>query len=334
MGRDSSLKEIAEFIQGEAEWVITGHTMPDGDCIGSVIALQLGLQALGKRATAVLEDPAPLVYRYLKGFAGICTPEQAEKNTADNVIYLDCADQERIGENVRVLTKQHRKSVNIDHHYTNNRYADLNYVDSGAAATGELIYELLRLLGSPVGADIADALYAALVMDTNNFVNANTSSRSFRLAAELLECGASVTAARLHLFESKDRREMEMIRMALDTISFSPRGRVAWAEIPHHFIKSIGAEGFHPEGIVNYLLMPEGVDVAVLFREIAPDATKISLRSKHDINVADLAARFGGGGHPPAAGARLDCELQAAKVRVLEYVIGSVEGATGEPNRD
>lgn len=327
MGREASLAEIAASISSEREWVITGHTMPDGDCVGSIIALRKGLKAIGINAYAVLEDPPPPIYQYLNGYDSIIGPKEAASIPWANIIFLDCAEEERIGDGVRALAAARTKSVNIDHHFGNGRYGDLNHVDSGAAATGELIFELLLIMQAPVHADIASALYAALVMDTNNFLNANTTSRSFQVAAELVKLGASISSARLNLFESKDRREMQMIRMALDTMDFSPQGRVAWGEIPYSFLVSIEAVGFNPEGIVNYLLMPRGVEVALLFREIAPGITKISLRSKNNINVSDMAAHFGGGGHPPAAGARVDCELPAARDQVLEYIIGIVEGS-------
>lgn len=315
----NSLKEIAEQLKLNNDMILVGHAVPDGDCVGSILALYQGLQDKGKRVRVLLQDPAPQTYNYLEGIKQIESPLQVEgfKGTA---VFLDCSDPERAGENSLQVLKNRSSTINIDHHRSNTYFADYNYVDWQAAATAEIVYQLLLKMKIEITADIANALYAGIIMDTGSFLNGNTTSQSMRISADLMDKGADVNAARVNLFESKLREETLLLQLGLQTLSFSEDGKIAWMLLPYEAVKGINALDLFPEGIINYTRMIKGVEVGLLFRETEPGQVKIGFRSKEQVDVASLAAEFGGGGHRQAAGARQGGSLNEVSQKVVARV--------------
>jgi len=313
------MEEVARQLLKSDDYLILGHVIPDGDCIGSLLGLYWGLTDSGKQVAMVLADSAPDRYDYLSGWEMIKKPSELEVIPA-NIIFLDCADRERVGEEILAKIDGHTCVYNIDHHLQSELYGDYNYVDPGAAATGEIIFALLQAMQVPIRAEIADCLYAALLMDTGGFLNSNTTSGTMRIAASLLELGADVDQARIRLFESKSRREVLLLGLALKYIEFSGDGRIAWMSLPYEEVKAIEALDFHPEGIINYTRMIAGVEVGLLFRETEPGIIKIGFRSKGAIDVAAIAAVYGGGGHRQASGARQEGTLEEIKKKVINTV--------------
>jgi len=319
----NTLIETANKILEQDNYVVTSHAIPDGDCIGSLVAFYLGLNQIGKKVQMVLQDPVPNKYKYLSGVNDIKTCEQLE-GSYDNVIFLDCSDEGRVGDKVINRLQGRSFTINIDHHVSNEAFGDLNFVDASAAATAEIIYKLLCTMRVTISADIANALFAGIVMDTGSFMNANTTSSSFSIASELLEFGADVEQARINLFESKPKEEILLIRQALNNIGFSDDGKIAWMCLHYDEVKSINALDLHPEGIINFTRMIQGVEVGILFREVEPGIIKIGFRSKGNINVAQLAGQLGGGGHSQAAGARQEGALEEVREKVFSVVKGVV----------
>lgn len=315
----NSLKEIAAVLKDRDNYLLTGHAIPDGDCIGSLIGLYLALLSMGKNAVILLQDKVPDLYYYLYGSDKIISPGQI-KGSFSNVIFLDSSDEQRVGTEVLECIKRRDFTINIDHHETNEFFGDMNYIDSGAAATGQIIFKLLREMNVEISLQMAEALYAAIIMDTGNFQYSNTSSETFQIAAELLECGVDLNRTRINLFESKQREEILLLKTALKYIDFSRDGRLAWMLLPYEEVKCIGALDIHPEGIIGYTRMIKGVEIGLLFREIKPGFVKIGFRSKKAVNVAEIAAHFGGGGHAQAAGARQEGTLAEVKNRVIRYI--------------
>ncbi|MEA1960016.1 MAG: bifunctional oligoribonuclease/PAP phosphatase NrnA [Bacillota bacterium] len=319
MKQMNSLSEIARCITERDRFVLTGHISPDGDCIGSLVGLYLGLKLLGKKVDMLLEDPVPPIYHYLHGVEAVL-PVEYRKEDWDTLIFLDCSDAERAGQQVLDNTEQIPLRLCIDHHMSNEAFADLNYVDSQAAATAEIVYELLGLLDVKIDEDIANALYVGIVQDTGNFKHASTTSKSFQIAAQLLDRGADISLTKQHLFESKDKKEILFLARALSSLRFSDDVRIAWMTLTQNDLKELDAEDFQPEGIINYTLMTKEVEVGLFFREIGDQTVKVGFRSKGEVNVAELAERFGGGGHRQASGARIEEPLKKVEKLVLAVV--------------
>lgn len=316
----NSIGEIAQVLNSQDDWLLLGHMLPDGDCIGSLLGLALGLKELGKKVQILQADPLPNNYLYLQGIE-LFKPLELISMDFSGLIYLDCSDRGRVHDSIREwaagLTAA---TINIDHHPTNEMFARYNYVDPHAAATGEIVAELLQALNVDLKPEIAEALYVAMLMDTGGFLNGNTTSRTLHTAALLLEKGVDVNSARINLFESKSREEMYLLRLALQHLNFSPDGRIACMLLPYTELIKIGALDLNPEGLINYARMIEGVEVGVLLREISPNTIKIGLRSKGRIDVAAIAQQFGGGGHRQAAGARLPGTLHEVQKTVFNAI--------------
>ncbi len=318
------MNKIAQEIKKKDDYLLVGHAIPDGDCIGSLIGLYLGLLAMGKNVQILLQDPVPAIYSYLRGSDAMLRPEQL-KETVRNVIFLDCSDEERTGEMVVNILEERVFTINIDHHQSNTMFGNLNYVDNCSSSTAELVFELLRYLEVEITPDIANALYVGVVQDTGGFMHNSTSSATFRTAADLLDKGVNLDLIKLNLFESKSRAEVMLLCLALEHINFNTSGKIAWMILNYEDVKAIGALDICPEGIINHTLMIKGVEVGLLFREISPGLIKIGFRSKGDVDVSALAAVFGGGGHRRAAGAKQDGSMEDAE----RQVILTVEGVVG-----
>jgi len=314
----NSIKEIAEVLLRMNDYTIVGHSIPDGDCIGSMLGLYLGLNDLNKQVQMVLSDPVPKRYHYLSAWDKVLKPTEFEASA--NIIFLDCADKERIGPNILAKIKNPYCIINIDHHLQNEFYGNYNYVHPETAATGEIIYTLLQAMQLNISKEIADCLYAAIVMDTGSFMNSNTTANTMRIAAHLIEYGADVDQARIKLFESKSHQEVFLLRQALKHLGFSEDGKIAWMSLPYDEVKALNALDFHPEGIINYTRMIDGVKVGILFRETKPGVVKIGFRSKGETDVAQIAAYFKGGGHRQAAGAQQEGSLEEVMLRVINKV--------------
>ncbi|HOB11782.1 MAG TPA: bifunctional oligoribonuclease/PAP phosphatase NrnA [Syntrophomonadaceae bacterium] len=315
----NTLSEIAAIIKKYPAWVLVGHVIPDGDCIGSLLGLFWGLNSLGKRVVLGLEDPVPPIYNYLPGSDRL-RPLPSDDDLPDAVIFLDCSDEERAGELVQGRLHQRSVTINIDHHATNPSYSDYNYIDDKAAATAELVYYLLKELEVEITPVIAQCLYAGLVMDSGRFMYSSTRPETLEVAAQLLRSGVDLERARIELFESKPREEVLLLKLALQNLAWDESGHIAWMTLAYDDVARIGALNLHPEGIINYTRSIAGVEVGLLIREISPGVCKIGFRSKGKVDVASLAARLGGGGHRQAAGARLEGSLGQVTQRVVQMV--------------
>lgn len=266
----------------------------------------------------VLQDKVPSIYHYLHYSDEIRVIQQPVEGQI--IIFLDCSDPQRVGQTALTMLPAGEFTINIDHHETNEYFAAYNFVDSKAAATAEIIYALLKVMKAEVTPEIANALYAGMVMDTGSFKYSNTTSHTLNIAAELLANGVDKNAARINLFESKSREEVLLLRLALQSIDFSEDGKIAWMILPYKETADLDALDLHPEGIINYTRMIEGVEVGLLFRETSPGQIKIGFRSKNQIDVAALAGEFNGGGHKQAAGARMEGTLEEVKNMVITKV--------------
>ncbi len=312
----------------EAEnFILTGHIMPDGDCLGSVLGLGIALQSIGKSVVMYSPDRVPGIYEFLIDGNKLVysLSEETEKNY-DVLVALDCSVEDRLGDLKGLLNRSDKTVINIDHHADNSRYGDYAYIDSTASATGEIIYDLLGFMGLEITREIATCLYTAIMTDTDSFKYSNTSPRTLRIAADLIELGASAHCISNWVYGEKPLGNLKALGAALDTLQVSPCGYVSWAVIDYKTHRDMGVCHEHTDGIVKTVRNIRGVEVGLLFRETEPGKIKISLRSKFKVNVSALAGRFGGGGHPRAAGCLIDGKLD----KTVEDIVGAAVEAVGQ----
>lgn len=289
---DFSLKQTAALLQESNTIVLTAHVQPDGDCLGSMLALHQYLVSLGKNVRMVLDDDIPILYKFLPGYQAIGKPT-AKVLSADLLIVLDASDIERIG---GVREHVNAPILNIDHHLSNTRFADYWYIDTQSAATGEIIFQLLTMLHATITAEMATCLYTAIATDCGFFRYANTSVQTMRYAADLMEYGARPNLISEYM-ETKPLESILTLGKVLETLELHHQGKIATITVlPDTLITLDSTEGF-----INYPRVIEGVEIAIMFKVMNDGMIRISFRSK-TFDVSKLALSFGGGGHARAAG--------------------------------
>lgn len=303
----TSLAGVAEQLNKARRLILSGHIMPDGDCLGSVAALGLALEKKGKLVTLASPDPLPEVYQFLPGADRFVIGEQALAGGYDTFVMLDCSVPDRLG-SLKELLFRELVVCSIDHHTSTHIFAHCQYVDAKAAATGEIIQDLLELMEIPITEEIATCLYTAIVTDTGSFRYENTSPLTHYRAARLMEQGVDAARLNVLVFEQKSLLHMRVLQAALQTLDLTPCGRVAWISVFRETLDKLGAGDEHADGLIDYVRSLRGVEVALLFRELVPGRWKVSLRSKGKVDVNQVAAQFNGGGHTRAAGAVVEGE--------------------------
>lgn len=316
MQEPRELADIAQALLNAKEVTVVSHVVPDGDCIGSSIALALGLKSKGLQVQVVNGDPVPEMYAYLKGSEEILLPSSVQR-VSDVVVLVDCTDLERAGSFLEGMLSKVPTMINIDHHVSNTYFGRLNYVQPSAAAAGEMVYALLRKMAVEITPEIATALYTALVTDTGSFQYENTTSETFQLAAELVDRGADLEEIRYNLWERKPLISLLLLREVFPTLSLAYDGQVAWMTLDKRTFDTLEANSEHCEGFINYPRSIDGVEVAMFFRETALGEIKVGLRSKKKVDVNLLAAQFGGGGHRRAAGCVVQGTMEEAVNRLV-----------------
>ncbi|QGP93268.1 Bifunctional oligoribonuclease and PAP phosphatase NrnA [Neomoorella glycerini] len=314
----TTVESIAAALAAAREVAVVSHIIPDGDCLGSTLALALALRQRGTRAVAINADPVPEMFQFLPGQKTIIPPDKVTE-VPPLLVMVDSTDMERAGEGFSQWRQKTQMVINIDHHVSNTRFGDLNLVDSRAAATAELIYAVLERIPVTINPAIATCLYAALATDTGSFQYENCTATTMRLAARLMEQGADLSLIREYLWERKPLASIRLLAAVLPTLTLAYDGRVAWLTVSRATLDAIGALPEHAEGLVNYPRSIAGVEVGLLFRELPDGLVKVSLRSKKIVDVNALAARFGGGGHRRAAG----CTVKGDFATVVAMVVAA-----------
>ncbi|WP_027718243.1 DHH family phosphoesterase [Desulfovirgula thermocuniculi] len=322
------LAEIARCLQEAGKVIICGHVMPDGDCLGSAAALGLALEKLGKDVTLASPDPLPEVYHFLPGADRFLTGEQALGGEYDLLVAVDLSNPERLGPLKELLARVPLVCA-IDHHKGNNSFGHYSYIDPAAAATGEIIQDLLEHLHVSPAGDIGVCLYTAIATDTGSFRYQNTTPGTHRRVARLMEEGLDAAKVNALLFEQKSLLHLRVLQAALQTLDLTPCGRVAWMSVSRETLDSLGAQDEHTDGLIEYVRSLRGVEVAMLFREISPGRWKVGFRSRGGVDVQRIASLFNGGGHMRAAGAVLDGSAGEVMKKVLAAVLQEL--ASREP---
>lgn len=319
MGTEATLLEAARRIAAADRVLLSTHVSPDGDGIGSGLGLAQGLAALGKEAVLHMADPVPAYLGFLPGQERVRSGGSNAEGW-DVLVTLDCGDWERLGEapGDRSLLGT---VINLDHHRSNEHYGDLDVIDPEASATGLMAFHLLRELGAPISAETALCLYTAIATDTGFFRYSNTDVATFEAATELVRSGASPYAVHHALHENNPPSRLRMMGEALRRMEFFAGDRIGIIALDDEAFTAADAGADDAEGLVDLPRSVASVEVAAQLRPTAEGtAYKVSLRSKKQVDVAQVAEQFGGGGHARAAGCRLDGPLDQARDRLVAAI--------------
>ena len=316
---------ILDAIRASKTICVVGHIRPDGDCIGSQLGLTLALRAEGKKVFCWNEDAAPQKYRFLDRDGDFQPPTRGFK--FDCVIATDCASFERLGKAGPFIARR-KPLINIDHHESNTRYGDLNWVSPRDPSTGELIYRLLKIARWPVTPRIADCLFTAVSTDTGSFQYPSTRPGTFHTGAELVTHGANLAKICDEVYQSFPLSRARLLKLVYTKFKLTADDRIAWFWLKKADLARTGADSNDTEGLIDHIRAIEPVVVACVFEEIEPELTRISLRSKSDkVNVSDICGQFGGGGHPAAAGARIPGAPRTVQRSVIAAVKKAINAA-------
>ncbi len=302
--------EMLSALQTANSILLCTHAQPDGDAIGSTLAMGLGLRALGKQVTFLDADPVPGQMRFLPGAEDFVQPEAVQSRTFDAALAIDTATVELLGASKDAFFTAPLTMV-MDHHPDNPRYAIHNVVDGGASAAGCVVYRCLRALGVPLTPEIAACLYCALSTDTGNFRFQNTNAETFSIMAKLMEAGLDLPYVARPIHQLREEPHARLLGRALDSLKIFAGGKCACMRITQADYQAAHALPEHNTNIVNYALDIPGVEMAFLAEERENGQVKASLRALPPWNVAEIAKTFGGGGHKLAAGLRLPGTLEA-----------------------
>ena len=317
--------QIIRLICSHQTFCVVGHVRPDGDCIGSQLGLALALRDQGKEVFVWNEDKVPLKLAFLDPERWVSKP--SPKHRFDCVIATDCASYERLGR-VGQYIQDRGILVNIDHHESNTRYADVNWVSNCEPSTGELIFKLLQTAKWPITKQIANCLFTAVSTDTGSFQYPTTLPSTYQIGGELVRLGADLAKICDEVYQSSSLSRVRLLRHVYNHFKLTHKNEVGYLWLRKADFTRTGAEPSDTEGIIDHIRSIDSVVVACVFEEIEPELTRISLRSKNPgVNVNAVAAMFGGGGHSAAAGARIVGKQLSVQRRMIAAIRTALDQA-------
>jgi bifunctional oligoribonuclease and PAP phosphatase NrnA len=321
--QNASLDQIATALREHQRFAVLSHVRPDGDALGSTLAVALSLKELGKDVRAWNEEGMLEKYSFLAGSEFLTMPP-TEPEEFDVIVALDTATYNRLGTPLNAI-RSAKLWINIDHHPSNPRYGDLVYIDPTAPATGQIIFELMCAAQMPISSAIAENLYAAISTDTGSFQYPNTTARTFEIAAELIRHGVNVGRTSQLLYENFPRRRIELLRDLLSTMQFACDGKLAWFSLSQASANALGVLPEDNEGLIDHLRAIRGVIVAIFFEELTDGKVRVSMRSKDEaVDVCAICTSFAGGGHTLAAGARVKGSLSEVAQMIVEKACDAI----------
>lgn len=317
MNYNEQLIQAVDFIKNNDDFLIVSHVHPDGDTISSSLAIALILKRLGKSYSLINENHIPDKFNFLPDINSISLISNNERKFS-YIITVDVADFSRAGQINQLLNSEYHL-LNIDHHPTNDNFGEVNLVSSSAAATVEVIYDLINKMKLSIDQDLATCIYTGLLTDTGGFRYSNTSSKVFRIAAELIEYDISPSKITQAALETISLDHINILKVALNSIEFDESGLISWIVLDlSEITREIDNED--TEGIINYARNITGVEVGILFKKLNANTIKVSLRSNNVIDVGAIAKSFGGGGHTRAAGYTYNGALEDAKLELFTKI--------------
>lgn len=315
------IQSIADLIRRHRSCLLLTHVAPDGDGLGSLLGLALGLESIGLRAFPACADPVPAIYRFLPGADRVSRTIPPQPPML--AISVDADGLDRLG---RLAADLERSCaiIDIDHHATEKGFGEVRWIEPRAAASGEMVYRLLRAVGIAITADIATCLYTAIITDTGRFCYANTTPRALRIAADLVRGGARPAAIYREVYESKSFSASKLLGLALGRLRQADDGRVTFSALTQDDFRRAGSTPDETEGIVDHLRAVREARAAALFVELPDGAIRVSMRSRGAVDVGEVALRFGGGGHVNAAGCTVPGPMREAQQRLLRALSAAV----------
>ena len=312
------MDDAVQAIRTARRILLACHVNPDGDALGSMIGLGLGLRQLGKETTWVSADGVPEILHFLPSSAEV-VKSAPDDDAYDLAIVVDAGELARVG-TARAAVDAVPVLIDIDHHVTAGAFGTIRVLDATAAATAEIIYDVLRALGVEITPQIAECLLCGLLTDTGSFRFMNVTPRTMTIAAEMIAIGASPNTIAESVFDNKAFEAQKLLGRALDSLQRSADGRVVWAHVTKADFERFAATDEATEGIVGAVRAVRGADVAALLREMPNGSIRVSLRGRPPTDVSAIAAYFGGGGHRLASGCTLDGPLPDAEARLISHI--------------
>jgi phosphoesterase RecJ-like protein len=308
-------RDIVETVRGKRRFVLSSHTRPDGDSIGSQLAMAYALRALGKEARVVNADAAP---GPMLAFPGVGDIEIAERvtGTYDAAIIMECGDLGRTG----VAGLEQSLVINIDHHPGNSSYGEINWLDRSAAACGEMVFDLVRALGAPLSIEIATHIYLAILTDTGSFHYSSISARTFDICRETLQAGVDPVLVARTVYDSNSMGRLKLFGAVLSAMQIDETGHIAIIYLDHEMARAAGGTYDDTEGLINLPLTVKEIQAVVFFKQIAADEYRVSMRSKGDVDIGGVAKQFDGGGHRNAAGCTVTGAIGTLQKIFLERI--------------
>jgi phosphoesterase RecJ-like protein len=325
---DAVVGEIRDEILRRQRFLLTSHARPDGDSIGSQLAMAFALDALGKQVRIVNADAAPEHYNDFPGMERIEIARRATAADVDAVIVMECSDLSRSG----VDGLENAFIVNIDHHAGNRSYGALNWHDESAAACGEMVFDLIQALGVPLSLEIATHIYLAILTDTGSFHHSHITPRTFDICRQTVEAGVEPATMARRVFDSNSFGKLKLIGALLDSMELLDEGRVAVLHMDDGMLEACGCTNNDTEGLINLPLTAREIQAVVFFKSGPDGEMRVSMRSKYDVDVRRVANEFGGGGHKNAAGFTVNGSLESVRGHILDRLVEAVaQGLQSRP---
>ena len=314
-----AVRRICDEILRHQRFLLTSHARPDGDSIGSQLAMAFALDALGKSVRIVNADPAPDHYQDFPGMERIEIASQVSTDV-DAVIVMECSDLGRAG----VSGLEGQFLINIDHHAGNRMYGAVNWHDESAAACGEMVFDVIRELGVRLTLEIATHIYLAILTDTGSFHHSNITPRTFDICRQAVEAGVNPAAMARRVFDSNSFGKLKLIGALLDSMQLADEGRLAILYMDDVMLAACGCTHNDTEGVINLPLTAREIQAVVFFKVGPTGDVRVSMRSKYDVDVRQVAGQFGGGGHKNAAGFTVTEPLDEVRPRIIELLVDAI----------
>jgi len=321
-------EQIRDAILEKQRFLITSHARPDGDSIGSQLAMAFALDALGKEVRIVNSDPAPDHYQDFPGVDRIEIAARIEKPEVDAVIVMECSDLMRTG----VAGLEQEFLINIDHHAGNRMYGALNWHDESSAACGEMVFDLIRALGVPLSLEIATHVYLAILTDTGSFHHSHITPRTFDICRQCVEAGVTPAVMARRVFDSNSFGKLKLIGALLDDMELVDEGKLAVLSMDDQMLAATGSTNNDTEGLINLPLTAREIQAVVFFKVTGNGDVRVSMRSKYDVDVRQVASEFGGGGHKNAAGFTVTGHLADVRAGIVDRIVRAIaQGLESRP---